>query len=198
MKKTLLITISLLTIQFCSAQTNTSQANQFYSKEFKWTFITPDGFSSIGKDQFAVLQKHGADKIEATYNKKVENHTTLLFASKADQFNYIEANYQPFDPSQDGDYLTSCKAVDKLLYGTFKAQIPQAAKIDSAFSTEIVDNLTFQRFEIKVYIGDIVLHMLLYSRLFDKRELSFNMVYVDEEKGRQILKAWRDSKFAKD
>lgn len=198
MKKTLLFIISLLTIQFCSAQTNTSQANQFHSKEFKWTFIIPEGFATISKDQFATLQKNGADKIEATYNKKVENHTTLLFASKADQFNYIEANYQPFDPSQDGDYLTSCKAVDKLLYGTFKAQIPQAPKIDSAFSTEIVDNLIFQRFEIKVYIGDIVLHMLLYSRLFDKKELSFNMVYVDEEKGRQILKAWRDSKFAKD
>ncbi len=37
----------------------------------------------------------------------------------------------------------------------------------------------------------------MFSRLFNKKEFSVNIMYVDAKKGAQMLDAWRNSKFGK-
>ena len=116
---------------------------------------------------------------------------------KSDQLNYFESNYQPFDIAIDGNYLESCKDVNNILYETFKTQMPDI-KIDSTSTIEKIDNLEFQTFKMKVeYPNKMVLNVLMFSRLFDKKEFSVNIMYVDNNKGQQMLESWRKSKFTK-
>lgn len=61
-----------------------------------------------------------------------------------------------------------------------------------------VDGLEFQTFKMEVeYPSKMVLNVLMFSRLFDKREFAVNIMYVDELKGQRMLDSWRQSKFTR-
>ena len=65
-------------------------------------------------------------------------------------------------------------------------------------SVEKISNLEFHIFITTVtYPNKMVLHMLLYYRPFDKKEFAMSIFYKDEGKGRQMLNAWKSSKFEK-
>jgi hypothetical protein len=71
-------------------------------------------------------------------------------------------------------------------------------KIDSFSTVEKIDNLDFQTFNMKVeYPNKMVLNVIMFSRLFNKREFSINIMYVDKSKGQQMLDSWLKSKFKK-
>jgi hypothetical protein len=141
------------------------------------------------------MQNKGIDAIEKTYEGEVINQSKTICVFQSDQLNYFECNYQPFDPSVDGDYLKSCREVDEVLYETFKAQLP-GIKIDTTRTVETIDNLVFQILKMKIeYPNKVTLNLLMFSRLFDKREFSVNIMYVDELKGEEMLECWRGSKF---
>jgi hypothetical protein len=183
-----------LFFQSCKEQT---EKKEIYNKEFNWKITIPENFENVSADQWIKMQGKGADAIEKTYNAKVENKAKIIFVFKSDQLNYLESNYQPFDTTQDGNYLESCKNVNNILYETFITQMPDI-KIDTITSVEIIDGLRFQTFKMKVtYPNKMVMNVLMFSRLVDKKEFSVNIMYVDKAKGELMLMAWKNSKFAK-
>src|SRR5690606_1788507 len=148
-------------------------------------------------EEWAKMQNKGADAIEKTYNEEVVNQAKTIFVFKSDQLNYFESNYQPFDTAIDGDYLESCKNVNNMLYETFITQMPDI-KIDSTSTVEKIDNLEFQTFKMKIeYPNKMTMNVLMFSRLFDKKEFTVNIMYVDKKKGEQMLDSWKKSKFTK-
>ncbi len=89
------------------------------------------------------------------------------------------------------------KNVNNILYETFKAQM-QDIKIDTSRAVEKIDNLEFQTFKMKIaYPNKMVLNLIMYSRLFDKKEFTVNIMYVDNKMGQLMMDAWKKSKFAK-
>lgn len=141
------------------------------------------------------MQNKGADAIEKTYDAKVENKAKTIFVFKSDQFNYFESNYQPFDTITDGSYLESFRNVNSLLYGTFEAQMPNV-KLDSSSSQEIIDGKAFQTFKVRIaFPNKMVMDFLMYSRLFEDKEFTVNIMTVDNDKQRVLLNAWKNSKF---
>jgi len=190
----LLICLTIL-IQSCNGQTTPKK--EIYNKDFNWTITIPKNFENVSSEQWAKIQNKGADAIEKTYDEKVINQAKTIFVFKSDQMNYFESNYQPFDTATDGNYLESCKNVNDVLYETFKTQMPDI-KIDTTRTTEKIDNLEFQTFKMKVeYPNKMVLNVLMFSRLFDKKEFCVNIMYVDKLKGDQMLDSWTKSKFTK-
>ncbi|MCZ8021145.1 MAG: hypothetical protein O9294_05220 [Cytophagales bacterium] len=181
--------------QCCNGQKLAKQ--EIHNKDFNWTITIPENFENVSSEEWTEMQNKGADAIEKTYDEKVINQAKTIFVFKSDQLNYFESNYQPFDPSVDGDHLESCKAVDEVLYETFKAQMP-GVKIDTTRTVAKIDNLEFQTLTMKVeYPNKMVLTLLMFSRLFDKRELTVNIMYVDKMKGQKMLDSWRESKFTR-
>ncbi len=179
----------------CNGQT--TPKNEIYNQDFNWTITIPENFKKVSAEEWANMQNKGADAIEKTYDEKITNRAKTIFVFKSDQLNYFESNYQPFDIATDGDYLESCKNVNYMLYETFKTQIPDI-KIDSITSIEKIDNLEFQTFQLKVeYPNKMTMNVLMFSRLFDKKEFSVNIMYVDNKKGQQMLDSWKKSKFTK-
>jgi hypothetical protein len=187
------LTASII-FQSCKSQPN-SNPKTIFSKEFNWRIEIPQGFDSVSAEQWMKMQNRGADAIEKTYDAKVENRTKTIFVFKSDQFNYFESNYQPFDTTKNGNYLESFRNVNILIYGTFEAQMP-GAQLDSVSSQESIDGKLFQTFKIRITIPDkMVIELLLFSRLFGNREFTVNIMTVDKEKQRVLLKAWRNSRF---
>ena len=189
------IIVLIVTFQICKGQTNPQR--EIYNRDFNWTITIPEKFDTVSGEQWAKIQNRGADAIEKTYNEKVDNRAKTIFVFKSDQLNYFESNYQPFDIATDGDYLESCKAINEMLYQTFVTQM-DGIKIDTTSSIEKIDNLEFQTLKMKVvYPNKMVLNVFMFSRLFGKKELSVNIMYVDKAKGDLMLTAWQQSKFGK-
>jgi hypothetical protein len=192
-KTTYLIIALIIANQSCSGQ-NTPKI-EITNKDFNWTITVPENFESVSSEDWAKVQNRGSDAIEKTYGKEIVNYSKTIFVFKSNQMNYFESNYQPFDPETDGDFLKICKAVNNMLYGTFKAQMP-GVKIDTTSTVEKIDGLEFQRFTVKaLYQNGMTMTMLMFNRLFGKREFTVNIMYVDKSKGDQMLDSWRKSKF---
>ena len=181
--------------QFCAGQTTPQK--EFYSKDFKWGIAIPENFITMDSAGMARMQAKGAAFMDKANGTKVENHATTLFSFKTDQTNHFDCSYQPFDPVVDGDFLETWQAINNMIYKTFTTQL-QGVKVDTAITVEKISNLEFHTFKATVeYPNKMVLHLLMFSRLFGKREFSVNIVYKDETIGLQMLNAWRSSTFGK-
>jgi hypothetical protein len=190
-----LIFCLLTIIQISFGQTSTIR--EINNKDFNWTITIPENFENVSSEEWAKMQDKGADAVEKTYGEKIVNQSKTIFVFKSDELNYFESNHQPFDTSKDGDYLESCKNVNDMLYETFKTQMPDI-KIDTIRTIELIDNLEFQCFKMKVeYSNKMVLNLLMFNRLFDKKEFAVNIMYVDENKGKLMKDSWLKSKFKK-
>jgi hypothetical protein len=193
---TLLLSGLVAILLSCPAAAQTAK-KEIHNKEFNWTIVIPEGFESVTAEEWTRLENKGADAIEKTYGEKVENRAKTIFVFRSDRLHYLESNYQSYNVKEDGDYLESVKSVNDVLYGTFEAQLPNA-RLDSAFSTEVISGLTFQRFKIAITLPNkMILNVWMYSRLFGKKDFSLNIMAVDKEKERLLLEAWRSSKFGK-
>lgn len=195
MKSLLFLFCLLAGIQTCPAQT--IPGKEFYSKEFNWRITIPENFITLDSTEMARLESQGAVLMNKANNVKVENHATTIFSFKTDQMNHFDCSYQPFNPATDGDYLKTKQAVNDMIYKTVTTQL-QGVKVDTTISVEKINNLEFHTFITTVtYLNKMVLHMLMYYRLFDKKEFAMSIFYKDEGKGQQMLNAWRSSKFGK-
>lgn len=196
MNKIFYLFISVIIVfQNCNGQTTAER--EIYNKDFKWSIKIPENFENVSADEWTKLQNKGAEAIENTYDEKIVNQSKTIFVFKSDLLNYFESNYQPYDVLVDGDYKESCKIVNQVLYETFVSQIP-GIKIDTISTVEKIDNLEFRKFKMKiVYPNKMVFNVIMYSRLFGKREFSVNIMYVDNRKGQLMLEAWKNSKFSR-
>jgi len=188
----------MILIQSCTGQTaQTTQKQVIYNKDFNWTITIPENFESLKAEQWEKMQNKGAEAIEKTFDGEVINQAKTIFVFKSDQMNYFESNYQPFDTKTDGNFVESFKNVGDILYQTFVAQMPDT-KIDTTYTTEKIDNLVFQTYKISLtYPNKMVLNVFMFTRLFDKKEFTVNIMYVDKLKGEKMLDCWRKSKFSK-
>jgi len=181
--------------QFCVGQTTPKK--EYYSKEFNWRITIPENFVSIDSAEMARIEVKGAAVMDKANNTKVENHATLLFSVKTDLMNHLDCSYQPFNPAVDGNYLETKQAINNMIYKTLTTQL-QGVKVDTTTRIEKISNLEFNTFMTTVtYPNKMVLHSLMYYRLFGKREFSLNIVYKEDEKGQQMLNAWKNSTFGK-
>ncbi|EJL74252.1 hypothetical protein [Chryseobacterium populi] len=192
MKNICTFILFLLLFQNYSAQSSDSD---FYSKDFKWTIKIPEGFEKVNNEEWAKMQGKGEDALEKTSGQKVINQAKIIFVVKSSNFNYLEANYQPFDPSVDGNYEETNKAVNDVLYQTFKDNMP-GSKIDTVSTKEKINNLLFYKYVTKITMpNNMVMELQMYSRLFDKKEFTINIMFMDPKKGEEMINAWKASKF---
>ena len=180
----------------CKGQT-TKEAKTIHNNEFKWTITIPAGFDTVSAEKWTKLQNRGADAIEKTYNKKVENNSKTIFVFQNDQLNYFESNYQSYDIAEHGNYLETFRAVNNMLYKTFETQL-KGAKLDSSSSTQTIDGLGFQTYKVVItFPNKMVMVCRMFCRLFGNEEFTVNIMTVDRQKEKQLLDSWLNSKFDK-
>ena len=168
---------------------------KIYNKDFKWSIIIPENFEVIDEEESKKLDQKGTEAIEKTYGENITDNTTQIFNFKKDNFNIFEAKRQTYDETEN--YSETNKEIGKILYTTFKTQMPEA-KIDTISGFEKIDNLEFNVFKVEIiYPNKMKMTATMYSRLFGNEELAVNITYLDSTLGHSMLTAWKNSKFDK-
>ncbi len=187
----------LLFIVTLTATAQVEAGKEFVYKPINWKIIIPQGTTVVSQQEWQRLEQKGAEAIEKTYGEKIESNATTLFVVKYDDLNYFEANQQPYDSITDPDFPAYFRTINEVLYETFKEQIPNGT-IDTASSEELIAGLLFQKFRISISMpNNIVIRLFMFSRPFGDKELTINIMYVDEEKGIRMMSAWKKSTFGK-
>lgn len=163
--------------------------------EFKWTVVVPENFQPVNQEDWNKELQKGMDLLEDTYDEEIENQSVTLFIYKNGQFNTFEANWQPYDVQVDGDYMETYADVNKVIYKAFEEQLV-GTKLDSLTTVQDVSGLQFNRFDVALdFPNGMKLKAISFSRLFDKKELTLNITYIDEKLGEKVMEAFLNSKF---
>lgn len=189
------IILLLLTIlsSGINAQTST-EPREFYSEEFSWRIRIPAGYTSLSGEQLAAAQKKGSDLIEKATGLEVDNQAKVIFAVRSNELNYFESNWQPFTAAFE-DYKKQCDMVDGIVFQSFKEQFKDI-RMDSTSFTEKISELDFHVFQVRLYLpNNMVMEMLLYCRLFGRKEFSITVFTTDRKTRDELLGAWRSSVF---
>ena len=178
---------SILLFQITTAQ---ETQNTIHEKDLNWTFTIPKGFERIIVPK--EIRESGKKAIEeATNSKFVKNNSIKLFSYKFDNLNYFDASYQKLDSYTIKNYDDEVINMNKLLYKTIIYSDPNA-QIDSTFTKENIDNIVFTKLHL---IINKKVNLIVYKKLFDDKDLTFNILYSNSQKGNEVINEFRKSKF---
>jgi len=195
MKRKIYVLLALL-LSFAGLCSGQASPTELYLKEYNWHITIPRGYERISSEEMAKIQKKGAARVEETFDEKMgEIPARAMFGFRDGKTNFLEAVQQPYDVAVSGDHATSFRTVGDIMTKTMASQAPDS-KVDTTYSVETIDGLEFQLFSVTLKAENKpTINMLMFCRLFDKRELAFNVVYVEKKKGKEMLSAFRESKF---
>ena len=193
MKKYFVIFLIAAAFPFVLFAQSENEDNTFFSPEFNWHIQIPPGFEKMDPASWD-LQKGIQDSLQVD-SLVLANAPKTILAFKSNDYNYFESNWQPYNSTVRGDYSDHCQAVAKQLYHTFAEQIPDA-KIDTASSVQSIGALEFKKFVLKMTLPNgVTLSSHMFSRLFDDKEFSANLFYVNDEQGSLLMEAWLYCRF---
>jgi len=129
----------------------TQDSKKLYNPDFKWTIFMPQGFKNVSESKGDSLAEKGREMIEKSSGIQVEKTATTIFFFADGPSNYFEANYQPFDTADIGDYLTTFNLVSVVLYNAIADSSPGIV-LDSLSSEEKIDGLDFLLFKLKAHL----------------------------------------------
>tara|TARA_R110002073_G_scaffold89852_1_gene212382 strand:- start:7741 stop:8319 length:579 start_codon:yes stop_codon:yes gene_type:complete len=188
----LIFTLTLISFISCK---NQIKNRQFFIEEFNWTLVAPEGFKYTSAKEVKKIRGRGMEILKDTYGDEVEDRTINLFFIENGKLNKFEANFQPFDETVDGNYSEANKELNELMVNAFTVNLDDI-KIDTISSKEKIDKLDFHLFKIKVtYPNNMVLHTYMFNRLFEKKDLTCTIIFIDEKLGLEMLNSFKKSKF---
>lgn len=186
-----ILTVTLL----LSACEEPREQRDLYNEMFDWSINIPENFERVNAEDWEKIRSRGLDAIEDSHDEEVQDRAVTIFTFRDGEMNYLESNYQPYDIDVDGPYLRTTREVNQILYKTFQDQLPNTT-IDSSYSVEKISDLDFQTFSLKItFPNQVSLNSIMYSRLFNNKELTVNILYVDSLAGSKMKKVWQNSIF---
>ena len=189
------IFVTTILLSFLGLTAQEEATNVYYDTTFNWSIIIPDGFFSVTPEEWAVMQNRGKEAFEESLDGEIIEPATTILVVKKNQFNYIEANYMVNDP-EDGTPEETVHLVGDLMYLTLQDQMP-GLPIDSSYSNVLISGLDFTLFTININFEEqqLMLRIEMYSHVFEDKDFTLNIMYMDEEQGLLMKDAWFASKF---
>lgn len=171
-----------------------------YNRKFQlgnlsWEISIPENFKEVTAEKWESITEKGEQAMSKSTGEPVDGRPEVLFVYKADDANFVEASWRPYDQVLEGNYEDSCARERQILLQAFKTQLPEA-QIESAVTEEEVSGLDFKLFNLQaVYPDGLTVNSLMFHRLCDDFELLINLLYVNPEYGRQMIKMLSTSAF---
>lgn len=190
---------SLLLICLIASCSNPEVKNrQIFIEEFNWRITVPEEFEYMSKKEIQASRNKGLDLFEEQIGEDIVDEVQVLFWIKNGELNGLEANFQPFNIDEDGDYKESNDYINGLTVEALTSKFPQI-KVDSLSSFEKIDNLNFQKFYAKfTYPNGMILHAHSYSYLFENKDFTVSITYTNEEIGKKLIQSFLKSKFIRE
>lgn len=191
------IFLFLLTLHLIACN-NKIEDRQIFIDEFNWRITVPDEFEYMSDKEIQTLRNKGLTVLEEELGEEIVDQVNIIFWIKNGDLNSLEANYQPYDIAEDGDYQETNDYINEVTISSLTSKYPQI-EVDSLSSFERIDNLNFQKFYSKFsYPNGMVLYTYSYSHLFGNQDFTVSITYTDEEIGKKLLQSWRKSKFLRE
>jgi hypothetical protein len=170
---------------------------KYFFEEMGWSVTLPADFVPTAPDKEVEIHKQGEKMIERSNNVVLDKRTYKTLVSAFKGKNYFNSTIQSFNPAQYGNYDSVKSVAKKLVYKTFISKVP-SAKIDSLSSIQLIDSISFDKFQMKITIGEnSVMYMLLLSKLYRGYDFTITYLYLDDKTKEQIEMMLATSKFEK-
>lgn len=162
--------------------------------------IIPDNFELISAKEKDRQLNIGKEKINDLYNSDIDltdiGDPQIFTSNKT---NYFLLNVQKFDSIEDtnNNYLSLVNQTNSAVLETYKRGFPDA-KIESNTSSENIDGISFIKYVLKVTVSKkTTMYVISYNHLFKDKDFIFSIIFTDVEKGEEVLRKFRKSKFKK-
>lgn len=161
------------------------------------TMVVPSSFSQLDnekKNEQVQKGKKLIDKLHDSVFVLSDIQKVNLFSH--DDNNMFVLNVQDYDIETQGDYKSAIKEANRLVYETQLKNFPNS-EADSVTSKETIDGIEFTKFILNAKVSEkTTMHVVNYNRLFkNKKDFTAAIIFTDEELGKDILKAFKASKF---
>jgi len=170
--------------------------NVYTSKEIGWTIEIPKSWTLIPTRTIDSHQSVGQDAIEESTGLDVDTSALKnLVGFQKDRFNLFQSTSEPFEEEYKGEWEEHNAILRDVILQTYR---DQGVKIEaSEIETENIGGLEFHKFSVQIISpgGDLILNQIIFSRLINGFDFGVNINYNNEELGREMLQAWRDSEF---
>jgi len=178
----------------CSGQDSTKK-NELVISDFNWKLKIPEFLISENKDEWKKAQDRGKKGIEDTYNVELKNKVKTIFIFKSQDQSFFEVTSEKFNPEMASDYIATCKRMNDIFYNSIVTQVPNA-KVDTVQTVETIDNIQFQTLTTKMsFPNGLTKNAIMFRSLFTDTELTVSVMFNNEQTGRQIIEAIKNSSF---
>lgn len=185
--------LGLLLITAYTAKGQATQ--QSYIREFNWRMTIPAAFEKLPVDSEPWAEKVNRNTDTLATKDVAINPARIILLYGKDPANRITASVRMLHTPGRDEFLRLCREEEELMYMGFELQFPDV-KIDTAHAIEKIGELPFRTYGIKFAIpGKGTMRLAMFSRLFGQKVLTVTILYTDQQKGAQLLAAWKQSTF---
>ncbi len=158
----------------------------------------PESFSELDaktkKEQFQAGKRKMDQLHDSTF---VLSNVDKAHLYKHDDNNIFVLNIQNYNVENQGEYDEAIRDNRKFLFQTQQLNFPEA-RIDSSSSREMIDGVEFNKFILNTTISkDKTMHVINYNKLLKDKDFTASVIFSDEDRGKEILKAFKNAKFRK-
>lgn len=188
----------LLAILLCVHTIQAQGDSTYFLKEVGMTIRAPRNFEVVGAEEDENHKKRGKQFLEDTQGVEVDvSGTKTLLSLKDGPYNYLNITITTFTEDLPAWHQQN-RELKNILYSSFLAKM-EASRMDTTSSTIDIDGIPFQRFELKLQLGeDASGSLILYSSLYRKYDFGICYFFVDPQAGRQIDDMIRRAVFTRD
>ena len=171
----------------------------YHSDAVGWTIEIPEGYAVTLMEDKEESFDRAVDAMGETISEEADlGAIQHLIGFQKGVFNQLQSNIEPYVEEYEGQWMEEHVMLKDYLYELFTSK---GIKIDSSSSTEMIDGLEFQVLKHAMYAPDdpekVMLYNNSYSRIINGYTLSVTIGYNDEQHKKELLTAWRNSKFEK-
>ena len=180
----------------CHGQTNYKQYN---FSPIGWTVKVPSDFNIIDSLTLNEINSDGKKLVQNAYNTETNipaPHTLISF--KKGESNVFVCNTIPFDTTKDGSWNEHVQFLKEVTFKTLQTstQDIKNVKIDTSSSIEIIDNIIFNKLNLRVVVPNQKdVNMSLFSTLKNGYDVGITIVYQDEKIRERFYNILRTSQF---
>jgi hypothetical protein len=186
--------VTLLSINNSAAQ---SPPVKLFLKEIGWTVTLPPCFNMLDSAEITSTQDRGKAMLEKANDVELNMSGLKTLASAKKGFNYFDATINSFDPEEDGNYEEAIGEAAVATYRSMAENLPDAT-IDSVTTSQVIDGLRFEKFEMTIKISpQVTMTMIVLSKYYKGFDFGISYLYLDEGTRKDFEEMFDKSRFAK-
>lgn len=201
MRKIVLL-LAVLTIVSCKKDPNVQvdagavKGNMYQNKEVGWTMEVPSGWDLVDLDNKKGQLLDAQSKIEQSTGENMDlDKVKHLISFKKDVFNVFQSAMEPFNLTNEKEWVDNNTIIKKMILKTFS---DQNIKADSTATViEKIGGKDFRKYEIKIYdeTGKYILTQEVYNALINGYSFAANLNYNSDKNKKELDEVWRASTF---